>query len=52
MWAAEFVVILLFASLPWDQRGSRHMVRPYAEPSLASPHLSETDIEALDNNSV
>ena len=30
---------------------SRHMARPYAKPSLASLHLSETDIEVLDNNS-
>ena len=37
-----FFVILLFASLPWNQRGvSSHMARPYAEPSLALFHLSE-----------
>ena len=37
-----FVVILLFASLPWNERGvSRHMARPYDEPSLASLHQSE-----------
>ena len=37
-----FVVILLFASLPWNQRGvSSLTVRPYAEPSVASLHLSE-----------
>ena len=34
MWAAIFLVILLFASLPWNHRGVSGHTRPYAEPSL------------------